>query len=80
MFGIYRLLFTHTNKKENTMDNLKTGLFGYKKSQVNSLIKQKEDIIKTQQKDIDYLRAENSKIKQQSSPQKSTLKKLINKK
>ncbi len=62
------------------MDNLKTGLFGYKKSQVNSLIKQKEDIIKTQQKDIDYLRAENSKIKQQSSPQKSTLKKLINKK
>lgn len=62
------------------MDNLKTGLFGYKKNQVNSLIKQKEDIIKTQQKDIDYLRAENSKIKQQSSPQKSTLKKLINKK
>ncbi|MBQ8468553.1 MAG: hypothetical protein IJ542_02225 [Clostridia bacterium] len=53
------------------MNKIKTSLFGYNKSNVNDLIKQKEEMIETQQKDIDYLQKENNQLKSQIKANKS---------
>lgn len=41
------------------MDNIRRSFFGYNKNDVKNLIFEKDQIINTQQKDIDYLRAQN---------------------
>ena len=46
-----------------------SSLIGYDKECVNEIIKQKNNILKTQQKDIDYLRQENLNLKKQLKKQ-----------
>lgn len=46
------------------MDKIKNSLFGYNRTEVNNMISQKDNLIKTQQQDIDYLRQENQELKQ----------------
>lgn len=47
------------------MENLPSSLIGYNKDAVESLIKQKNLKLETQQADIDYLRTENKKLRKQ---------------
>lgn len=44
------------------MENIPSSFMGYNKRSVNELIKQKDDKLKTQQQDIDYLRNQISKL------------------
>ena len=43
------------------MENIRRSFFGYNKNDVRNLIFEKDQIIHTQQKDIDYLRAQTQK-------------------
>lgn len=44
------------------MQNIRNSFFGYNKKDIHDLIFQKDQIIDTQQKDIDYLRSENQSL------------------
>jgi len=45
------------------METIPSSFLGYNKKAVNQLIKQKNEKLKTQQSDINYLRTENTKLK-----------------
>ena len=68
------------------MDNIRKSFFGYNKKDVHNLIYEKDQLIDTQQKDIDYLRKENqgltdklgTKQTQHEPQQKQTPSKPIN--
>ena len=45
------------------MENIPSSLIGYSKTAVNNIIMQKNNQIKTQQDDIDFLREENKRLK-----------------
>ncbi len=45
------------------MENVRYSLFGYNKADVKNLLFEKEQIIHTQQKDIDFLRSQNETLK-----------------
>ena len=50
------------------MDKLPSSFIGYNKQAVDNLLNQKNQLLKTQQKDIDYLRQENTKLKSRLKP------------
>ena len=47
------------------METLPSSFLGYNKKAVHELIKEKNNKLKTQQSDINYLRTENLKLKKQ---------------
>lgn len=44
------------------MDKIPTSLIGYKKSAVHEILKQKDNLVHAQKKDISYLRSEISRL------------------
>ncbi len=46
------------------MDNIRQSFWGYNKKDVHDLILEKDQLIDTQKKDIDYLRKENTALNQ----------------
>ena len=44
------------------MQNIPTSFIGYQKEMVNQIIAEKDNRLKTQQEDINYLRSEVSKL------------------
>ena len=57
------------------MENIPSSLIGYNKEAVNNIIMQKNNQLETQQKDIDFLREENKRLKRKlkSRQQEPTL-------
>jgi len=51
------------------MDNIRNSVWGYNKQDVRDLIYEKDLLIDSQQKDIEYLRAENLKLTQKVTQQ-----------
>ena len=47
------------------MNRIPTSIIGYKKSAVNAIIKQKDELNDAQRKDIDYLRSEISRLEKE---------------
>ena len=47
------------------MDKLPTSLMGYKKSTGDEILKQKDNLVQTQKKDISYLRSEISRLEKE---------------
>ena len=45
------------------MENIPSSLIGYNKDAVDNLLNKKNNLLRTQQKDIEYLRQENKKLK-----------------
>lgn len=45
------------------MDNIRNSFWGYNKKDVKALIFEKDQIINSQQKDIEYLRSQNNNLK-----------------
>ncbi len=55
----------------NIMENIPSSFMGYNKQAVNDIIKQKDDLLVTQQKDINYLRGQLDKLeKEKQKPAK----------
>ena len=54
------------------MEKIPSSFIGYNKTVVKDLINQKNNLLKTQQKDIDYLRQENKKLKSKIKSKQQT--------
>ena len=68
MRNLYKLII----KRGKFMKNIPSSFMGYNRQSVNKIIKDKDDKLNTQQKDIDYLRGEITKLEKQISNQKNT--------
>ena len=60
------------------MDNIRNSIWGYNKQDVRDLIYEKDLLIDSQQKDIEYLRAENLKLEQKNKKIKSSTQNYTN--
>lgn len=49
------------------MENIRNSIWGYHKQDVRDLIFEKDIIIDSQRKDIEYLRAENARLSRQNT-------------
>ena len=52
------------------MENIPSSLIGYNKEAVNDIIMQKNNQLKTQQQDIDFLREENKRLRRKLKSRK----------
>ena len=62
------------------MENLRNSIWGYHKQDVRDLIFEKDIIIDSQRKDIEYMRAENARLSQQNTQKSANNANIIAKK